>query len=159
MEFPKRKPTRLNNYDYSQNGYYFITVCTHNKENLLCDIVGEGFHALPQVRLTAIGDVVNESIRFINKRYDGVFVDNYVIMPNHLHLIIAIQTGGDRTPPLRVYDIIGRMKEFTTNRYDGRLWQRSFHDHVIRGEADYRKIWDYIDQNPAKWAEDRFYTK
>ena len=159
MELPKRKPTRLKNYDYSSTGYYFITICTYNRENILCDIVGEGLCALPLIKLTHIGETVEKSINFINANYKNAVVDKYVIMPNHIHLILKIQTGGDRTPPLQVYDIIGRLKSFTTNSHGKILWQRSFHDHIIRGEKDYLKIWDYIDTNPQKWEDDCFYTK
>ena len=156
---PNRKPTRLKNYDYSQNGYYFLTICTHNKQKILCNIVGEGLCALPSVRLTAIGETVKNSIEYINEKYDNVLVDKFVIMPNHVHLIIAIQTGGHGDPPLQVYDIVGRFKSFTANNYNGMLWQRSFHDHIIRGEKDYLKIWNYIDTNPQKWNEDCFYIE
>ena len=80
-------------------------------------------------------------------------------MPNHIHLIITKQTGGHGDPPLQVYDIIGRFKSFTDNKCSGTLWQRSFHDHIIRDEDDYLKIWNYIDTNPQKWHEDCFYTE
>ncbi|MBP3599789.1 MAG: transposase [Clostridia bacterium] len=157
MNLPKRKPTRLKNFDYSQNGYYFITVCTHNKRKILCDIVGEGLCALPTVKLTQIGEIVNEAVNYINSNYDGILVDKYVIMPNHIHLIISVQTGGHGDPPLQIYDVIGNFKSFTTYKYGQALWQRSFHDHVIREENDYLKIWNYIDTNPQKWREDCFY--
>ena len=65
----------------------------------------------------------------------------------------------DRDPPLQVYDIIGRFKSFADNKYDGALWQRSFHDHIIRGERDYLEIWNYIDNNPQKWNDDCFYIE
>lgn len=81
-------------------------------------------------------------------------------MPNHIHLLIKIdyhQTGGHGDPPLQVYDIIGRFKSFTNNKYGTTLWQRSFHDHIIRDEKDYLKIWNYIDTNPQKWEEDCFF--
>ena len=78
-------------------------------------------------------------------------------MPNHIHLIISIQTEGRGDPPLRVYDIIGRFKSYTDSKYKDKLWQRSFYDHVIRDEKDYQKIWEYVDQNPQKWQEDKYY--
>ena len=159
MDLPIRKPTRLKYYDYSSNGYYFITICTHNKQKILCDIVGEGLCALPSIKLTPIGEIVKESIIFIDNNYDGISVDKYVIMPNHIHLIISKETGGHRDPPLQVYDIIGRFKSFTDSKYNNTLWQRSLHDHIIRDEKDYLKIWNYIEANPQKWEEDCFYTK
>ena len=178
MDLPKRKPTRLKNYDYSTDGYYFITICTHNKRKILCDIVGEGLCALPQrtnpteregtetlpycalpyIKLTAIGETVKKSIEFVHENYDNIFVDKYVIMPNHVHLIIQKQTGGHGGPPLQIYNVIGNFKSFTTRKYGKTLWQRSFHDHIIRGEKDYLEIWNYIDTNPQKWETDCFYA-
>ena len=159
MNLPQRKPTRLKNYDYSQNGYYFITICTKDKRKILCDIVGEGLCALPTVELTDIGKIVNQSIEYINNEYEGILIDKYVIMPNHVHLILINQTGGRGDPPLQVYDIIGRMKSFTNSNYVGTLWQRSFNDHIIRDQNDYLKIWEYIDTNANKWTEDKFYVE
>ena len=92
MNLPQRKPTRLKNYDYSQNGYYFITICTKDKRKILCDIVGEGLCALPTVELTDIGKIVNQSIEYINNEYEGILIDKYVIMPNHVHLILINQS-------------------------------------------------------------------
>ena len=157
MNLPKRKPTRLKYFDYSQNGSYFVTICTHNKEHILSNIVGEGFHALPQNTLTPIGIVVEKSIQYINENYVGVEIEKYVIMPNHIHLIVNLNnSGGHGNPPLQ--NIIGQLKSYTTNKFNGVLWQRSFHDHIIRNEPDYQKIWEYIDTNVIKWEKDCFYN-
>ena len=156
MDLPKRKPTRLKDYDYLQNGAYFVTVCTHNKKCILSKIVREGLCALPQNTLTPIGIEVEKSIQYINDNYSGVEVTKYVIMPNHIHLIVVLDnTGGRGDPPLQ--NVIGNLKSYTTNKFDDCLWQRSFHDHIIRGEDDYRKIWEYIDTNVIRWEEDCFY--
>ena len=157
MTLPKRKPTRLKEYDYSTPGAYFITICTKNKEKLLSRIiVGEGLCALPQNILAPIGKEIENSIQYINDNLTGVKIDKYVIMPNHIHLIVIIDdAGGHRNPPLQ--NIIGQLKSYTTNKFAGILWQRSFHDHVIRGEKDYQKIWEYIDTNVLRWEQDCFY--
>ena len=157
MELPKRKPTRLKEYDYSQNGAYFVTICTKDRKPLLSKIiVGEGLCALPKNILTPIGQEVEKCIQYINDKYDNVVMEKYVIMPNHIHLIVVINdSGGDGTPPLQ--NIIGQLKSYTTNKFGTTPWQRSFHDHIIRGEQDYRKIWGYIDTNPIKWESDCFY--
>jgi len=159
MELPKRKRTRLKDYDYSQNGAYFVTICTKDKEKLLSEIiVGEGLCALPQNNLSPIGKEIENCIKHINNNYDNVVIDKYVIMPNHIHLIVMLDdSGGHGNPPLQ--NIIGQLKSFTTNKYKKQLWQRSFHDHIIRGGKDYQEIWQYIDTNPVKWTEDCFYKK
>ncbi len=158
MELPKRKPTRLKGYDYSQNGAYFVTICTYNREYILSNItVGEGLCALPQNTLTPIGKEIEKSIQYINHNYIGVTIDKYVIMPNHIHLIVDLDdSGGHRNPPLQ--NIIGQLKSYTTNKFGNTLWQRSYHDHIIRGEKDYQKIWEYIDTNVIVWKQDCLYN-
>jgi len=159
-ELPKRKRTRLKDYDYSTPGAYFVTVCTHNKKHLLSSIVGEGFHPLPKNILTKIGKEVEKTIQYINDDYIGVSISKYVIMPNHIHLILELtesnDTGGRGNPPLQ--NVIGQLKSYTTNKYGKSLWQRSFHDHIIRDKEDYNKIWEYIDTNVLKWELDCFYN-
>ena len=157
-EFPKRKPTRLKKYDYSTPGAYFITICTKERNQLLSKItVGEGLCTLPKNELTEIGESVEQSIKYIDINYNGVKIDKYVIMPNHIHLIVVLDdSGGYGNPPLQ--DVIHGLKLFTTHKFGGCLWQRSYHDHIIRDDEDYRKIWEYIDTNPLKWEQDCFYN-
>ena len=88
-------------------------------------------------------------------------IDKYVIMPNHIHLILTLQAGtGGASPSPTVTQVVGTFKSMTTRLCEGesKLFQRSFYDHVIRNDMDYQEIWTYIDQNPAKWAEDCFYA-
>ena len=93
--------------------------------------------------------------------YPAVSIEKYVIMPNHIHLLLRINAGGDgrliAAPTLST--AIGQMKRRASKEAGKGLWQKSFHDHVIRNEQDFREIWEYIDANPAKWAEDRYYTE
>ena len=161
MEFKRRKQLRLNNYDYSNNGAYFITVCTQGRRNILSRIiVGEGFHPLPIVELTKIGIEIENTINFINDNYRNVFIEKYVIMPNHIHLILYLgyeNLGGHGNPPLQ--KIVGQLKSFTTKKYGKILWQRSYYDHIIRNDMEYAEIWSYIDSNPSKWFEDEYFTE
>ena len=155
-DLANRKPTRLKGYDYSTPGAYFVTVCTKGKSCVLSDIVGEGLCALPVNKLTTIGNEVERCIEYIGENYPDVKIDKYVIMPNHIHMIIVLDNaGGHGNPPLQ--NIIGQLKSYTTNKYGKPLWQRSFHDHIIRGEKDYLKIREYIDTNVLKWKTDCFY--
>ena len=178
MDLPKRKPLRLPEYDYSSPGAYFVTVCTQDRRCILSDVVvGEGL-APPAVALTPIGQIVEEQIQAIPARYPAIGIEKYVIMPNHVHLLVSIRdlsggaspsptvgteassSEGDMLPSL--FDVVRVLKSLTTRMArpflgENPLWQRSYHEHVIRNEADYRQVWEYIDTNPAKWAEDRYY--
>lgn len=121
MNLPNRKRTRLKGYDYSTPGAYFVTVCTKDKKCFLSKIVGEGVSALPNNILTNIGETVEKSIKYINENYNGVAIDKYVIMPNHIHLIVMIQESGGRgNPPLQ--NIIGQLKSYTTKEFGNILW-------------------------------------
>lgn len=166
MERPNRKSTRLGVHDYSEPGAYFVTICTKDKQKILCDIVGGGAHDAPQIRLTAIGNIVDKYIRSTNN-ISFVTVDKYVIMPNHVHLLLTIHSanGTSKAPsptqsrPNQVLPhAIATLKRFVNRDVGYNVWQRSFHDHVVRGEQDYRDIWQYVEENPYKWQEDCFYV-
>ena len=92
MALPRRKPNRLPNYDYSQAGYYFITLCTKDKQPLFWQpSVGADIICPPQgIQLSSIGRVVDEAIRAIPAHYPNVALDKFVVMPNHIHLILAL---------------------------------------------------------------------
>ena len=158
-KLPKRKYNRLKYFDYSTNGAYFITICTKDKRCILSSIVGEGLRALPKNILTPIGIEIEKSIEFINHNYDNVLINKHIIMPNHIHLIVILNTkaGGHGNPPLQ--NVIGQLKSYTTKIYGKQLWQCSYHDHIIRDEKDYLKIWEYINSNALKWSEDKYYTE
>ena len=101
MEHPDRKPNRLTEYDYSTNGAYFITICTQGKKKILSSIVGGGAHDAPNLALTDIGKIVR--IHIVNSnRIPGITVDKFVIMPDHIHLIILVDEitskGTSRAP-------------------------------------------------------------
>ncbi len=173
MDLPKRKPTRWTEYDYSQNGAYFLTLCTHGRRCILCDIVGGGILDAPQctVELSQTGNAVKDTIQYINEHNEYMVIDKYVIMPNHIHLIVQI-SGGDGTSGMPstngtcgspsptnavIPKLISSLKRFT-NKYCGvEIWQRSYYDHIIRNEEDYLQIWRYIDENPLKWREDELH--
>ena len=165
MELPQRKPPRLPNYDYSTPGAYFITICTNNRKNLLGKVVGGGAFDAPQVDLSNIGTVADRYIRS-SAAIPGVQIDKYIIMPNHIHLILFIDenyTNGaskTSTPANAVIPhIVSTFKRFCHREIGFRVFQRSYHDHIIRGERDYLKIWTYIDSNAAKWKQDCFYEE
>ena len=164
-----RKTPRLKGYDYSSPGAYFVTICTAEKKCLFSNIVG-AIHESPENILTPYGECVRGVIEALPDRF-GISIPKYVIMPNHIHLLIVIEHQNAeraiRESPLQHRSIIDKAIGFLKmnsskkihNAYKGKIFQRSFHDHIIRGEEDYQKIWNYIDTNPLKWNLDCFYKK
>ncbi len=164
MDLPKRKSTRLKQYDYSTPGAYFITICTAGMKQYFSKIiVGEAL-APPENKLSVYGDIADKHIKTLSSRYSHIKVDKYVIMPNHIHLILTINAGAASSSPT-IVDIVRALKslivrECRSNGFtDDSFFQRSFHDHIIRGENDYKKIWEYIDTNVIRWEKDCFYIE
>lgn len=159
MEYPKRKPIRLQAFDYGA-GAYFVTICTQDRRCILSKIVvGEGLDP-PVCRQSGIGSIVEQEILSVPVRYPNVRIEKYVIMPNHIHLIVMIHAdAGGASPSPTLMDVVRIIKSNSARKTIGsHLWQRSYHEHVIRNEQDYLEIWNYIDGNPARWAEDRYYN-
>ncbi len=237
-----RKRTRLKEYDYSSAGVYFLTFCTKNREPLLSIITRCSINNAPTIQYTKDGLCVEKSLNYINDNRDDVHIDYYVIMPNHVHLLVTVEgnnvdngydcdgdsalgnralqahthsvgcdilgapccddstlgnralqshahsvgcdilgapccddsTLGDRAlqshthsvgcdilaaPPALgiIPQLISSIKRYTTKASHYDLWQSGYHDHIIRDEQDYLIHWKYIDDNPAKWAEDKYY--
>ena len=151
MELPKRKINRLADYDYNQNGAYFITICTQDRKPILSQIVGDG----SPVPKTA-GLIAEKTIMQITEKYPSVSVEKHVIMPDHIHILLRMHNGtGNPSPTLG--NIIGWYKyqvtkEVNRQNYTAgeKLFQRSYYDHVIRNQQDDNAVWEYIEQNPRK---------
>ena len=157
-DLPSRKSIRLQGYDYSQAGCYFITICVKDKLALLGQIVGATVPGRPHVRLSGLGKIVDSAIRYYVTN-ETIIIDKYVIMPNHIHLMIIIrpETGDRGRSPLQY--IVRSLKAYVTKNAGYSPWQKSFYDHIVRDEAEYLLIWQYIDENPQRWSEDCFYTR
>jgi len=176
-----RRSIRLKNYDYSQAGLYFVTICTQNRLCLFGNI-GDG-----EMNLNDAGKMVRTIWDQIPAHYCGVEIDQFVVMPNHIHGIIAIVGAGPRACPVggqpgdgqprgvaptgfSLPNVVHRFKTMTTKKYtDGvkhndwqpfpaKLWQRNYYEHVVRNEEDYLKIADYIQTNPKRWQEDTYHV-
>ena len=149
MTFYSRKPTRIPYYDYSSENYYFITICTHNRKSLF---------GKPD-QLSKIGAIAHQKIKAIPLHYEHVHIDKFVVMPNHVHMIMVLSKGNQAD----VEQIIAQYKAGVTRKVRNiypniEIWQRSFHDHIIRNQNSYEKIWLYIEGNPQNWHKDCFYT-
>ena len=167
---PSRKPLRLKEYDYALPGVYFVTICTKDRKCMLSSVceqapadpsvpVGQGFTPAA-VKLSPLGRIAEDQLHKLGKRYTNVSIDKYVIMPNHIHILISLkyETAG-ASPCPTISEIICSFKSLTTLAYGkGRIFQSSFHDHIVRDQEDYANIWEYIDTNPLKWQLDKYYS-
>ena len=190
VELPKRKYNRLEGYDYNLNGAYFVTVCAKDRQDLFAKYdVGansvrpqinnndddECFGKLvdsPNIKLSDIGHIIDKSINNIEQIYEDVFIDKYIIMPDHVHIIIVFDrdtnekdgrtivgaiidrpNSGEHCSPLhypKLSRIIKQWKGVVTKKVGFPIWQKSFYDHIIRNEEDYHMIINYIENNPLK---------
>ena len=159
IELPKRKQNRLTDYDYSTPNAYFITVCTAKRKNLFWKDAEAVIDRPDNVPLTDLGTIVRQSISEIPKHYSMISVDHFVVMPNHIHLLLQINTAIDGRSMIAptISTVVRLMKGTVSKQAGSSVWQKGFYDHVIRNDNDYRDIWNYIEGNPSKWAEDKLY--
>ena len=160
MELPIRKQNRLTEYDYSTPNAYFITICADKRKNLFWTDTGTIIDCPENVPLTNLGAIVRQSIEDIPKHYPVISVDHYVIMPNHVHLLLQIHSDSDGRSMIAptISTVVRLMKGAVSKQAGFPIWQKGFYDHVIRNDMDYQEIWNYIEGNPGKWTEDRLYT-
>ena len=161
MELPKRKPNRLKGHDYSSPGAYFLTICTANRKNLFWQNVGATIGRPQDVILTPHGTIVEQAIQKIAETYAAVSVDCYAIMPNHVHLLLQIHADKYGRPMVApTTDIIIRqMKGFVSKKIGRSIWQKLYHDRIVRNQKEYDKIAAYIYNNPLNWQRDCFYNQ
>ena len=163
----KRKSIRLKGYDYSQQGMYFVTVCTYNHHFLFGHIAEE------RMILNNAGRFANKCWVEIQEHFTHVALDEFIIMPNHIHGIIIINgknVGANNYSPLQINQFrspsrtigsmirgfkIGVTKWFRANTNVYNVWQRNYYEHIIRNEKKLNKIREYIINNPLKWLLDR----
>jgi REP element-mobilizing transposase RayT len=154
-------------YDYRQSGFYFVTICTNGRWCCLGEVV-DG-----EMVLSEFGVVVKEAWNVLPQHYPHIILDEFTVMPNHVHGIIQLTDentysgrGGFRNPPLHprhgLSEIVRGFKTWTARRINlirhttgEKFWQRSFYDHIIRDEGDLDNIRTYIQNNPIKWETDR----
>ena len=176
-ELPRRKSTRLRDFDYNTTGAYFITICTENRRKILSQIVGGDVPDAPQnvggdvldapqnVELSSYGVIADKYINQLNNFYNSIDIDRYVIMPNHIHIMLFVSNdGASRTsPPTKqhsaVSQFVSTFKRFCNKEYGVNIWQRHFNDHVIRNRDDYYEHIKYISENPMRWYYDELYSK
>ena len=147
--FPKRKSPRIPGYDYATPNYYFITICTHEKN---CIFWSGG-------KLNTFGQIAFDEAMQISAHFPGNRVDSFVVMPNHIHMILVVEPGGtDATVVIGQYksQVSKEIHKIDPKR---KIWQTSFHDHGIRNYRQYHHIREYIETNPMRWKEDCFFVE
>ena len=169
-EFKTRKEIRMKNFDYSRNGLYFITICTKDRTPYLSEIrgVGDGVLDVPKIKIKKYGEYVKEQINEINSVYEKIKIIKYVIMPDHVHMIIyifddnkmfGVNGGTSRTPSptnQSIPSLISVFKRFVNKKTGNDIWQRCYYDRIIRNEREFLEICDYIENNPLNWINNKF---
>jgi putative transposase len=159
-----RRSIRLQGYDYSQAGAYFVTMVTWQRECLFGEVVNGEMH------LNNFGEIVAQTWQWLEKQYLYVEMGAWKVMPNHFHGILSIHDdgrGGSRTAPTENIQhkplgrLIGAFKTMSTKQInllrqtEGQIvWQRNYYEHIIRDKSEMEKIWAYIESNPARWDDD-----
>jgi REP element-mobilizing transposase RayT len=153
-DLPNRKHIRIEDYDYSTPGAYFITICTANREKIFWNDVGADIIRPQNAPLSTLGRIVEQGIFQIAEHYENVVVDKYCIMPDHIHLILRIKSDldGRMISAPTVSTVVGSMKRWVSKQIGRPIWQKSFYDHGIRNQHDYQEIWEYIENNPLKYV-------
>ena len=176
-ELPNRKHPRLDNYDYSSSGAYFITICTQNRKCVLSHIVGRCLNPVGrglapaeaiisdeyQIKYTKYGQIAEKQLLSLESRYPYMKIDQFVIMPNHIHSIMILEEAAGASPRPTLMDIVCAYKSLTTrecrqNGFTDKLFQTSFFEHIIRNRQDYEEHVKYIYENPMRWYYDELYT-
>ncbi len=168
----ERRSVRLPQFDYRSNGIYFITLLTARRVPILGNI------ADCSVILSLIGTAVNVELKRYADASRYAWVDQYVIMPNHVHLLPSIDRDLRQTKVLAPMDEVGekirsgsvasfvaQMKSSVTKKIraehgiEKAVWHRNYYEHVVRNEPDLARIRKYIEENPAKWGDDRYHVR
>ena len=148
MDLPIRKSTRLKNFDYSSRRYYHIIVCTHNRSCIF------GMNE----NLTEYGIIAKNELLNIPEHFDCVCIEKYMIMPDHIHIVLSVGCHSAEARLINLSTIIGLYKSGVSkiiHQYQPNLkvWQKSFYDEIIRNEKALYEICNYIEYNPTIWIE------
>jgi putative transposase len=164
-----RRSIRLNGFDYTQPGAYFVTICTHLHACVLGEVVNE------VMQLSRFGQIAFDFWEAVTAHFSSVEIDAFVIMPNHIHAIIVLHdpavgavsprpTGSPNPGFPGLGQIVGFYKYQTTKQINvlrgnagTSFWQRNYYEHIIRNESEWGKIRDYILTNPFRWEKDDLY--
>ena len=151
-KFPKRKPNRLEHYDYSSCGAYFLTICTKERRNYFWENVGATIGRPQDVQLSEYGKIADKAINRIPIVYPSVLIEQYAIMPDHLHLLLRVRADEYGRPMVAptMSRLVQQLKGYVTKQIGEPIWQKLFFDHVIRNWQDFEEHLKYTYENPMK---------
>lgn len=167
-QFKSRKQNRLNDYDYSGNGYYFVTICIDGCSEWLGNIIND------EMIINSYGAMCQQCWADLPNHYNNLAIDTYIVMPNHMHGILIIDSikqreGYKPSPTDKLHslsEIIRGFKTFSSKQINKIIktknkfkWQRSFYDHIIRDDKSLNNIRKYIVDNTATWEKDEHNIK
>ena len=157
----KRKKNRLDCYDYSAAGVYFVTICTSKRQNYFWNNVGATIGRPQDVELSPYGKIVDDAINNISNIYPSISVEQYVIMPDHVHLLLLIHADDCGRPMVAptISRVVQQLKGYVTKNIGVSLWQKLFFDHIIRNRQDHEEHVKYILENPLRWHYDKLYSE
>lgn len=152
----QRKNHRYKDFDYSSDGYYYVTICTYMKRNLF------GIVKNNNVVLNALGQIVDETIMALNK-HQGIEITTYIVMPNHIHILFEIANVENKTHwslPSLIIRIKSKVVVEFSKYNDGKnkkdkIWQRNYWDYIVRKQEELAKITEYINMNPEFWESEK----
>jgi len=159
MEKPIRKLPRMRGFNYSQEAVYFVTICSHEHKYIFGDIlrIGDSNVFSP----SRIGELVEENFFQLPDRFPEFALIHFSLLPNHLHFL-TMKNKTDHDTAKSVSDLVGVFKSLSDRAVRNemsmiRIWQKSFHDHIIRDEKDFQTHWLYIEENLNRWNEDEYF--
>jgi len=158
-----RKTIRLKNYNYNNNGFYFITILAHKRSNLFGNIVNS------KVEFNQLGELVNNHWHEISNHFDNVTLDQFIVMPNHIHGLILVENAFAESSEMNRFQkvtskslssIVQNYKASVSREHNRqgvskKIWQSNYYERVIRTEKELEKCREYIMNNPLKWQLDR----
>lgn len=152
VPLPVRKKNRLPQYDYASVGAYFVTICVAERQPILWENADCVVKTIDDIKLNHIGQTVLQGINQLHTHYPHIHIDKFCIMPDHIHLLMVFQADDNgrqiAAPTLSV--VVGNLKRWVSMQLGFSIWQKSFYDRIVRNEASYHEIWQYIDNNPLK---------
>ncbi len=173
---------RLANANYNEAKEIFLTICTKERRCILSQVVGTGVLDGPRIQLTKYGEIANKYIKQLNDFYDHISIERYVIMPNHIHLLVRVKErkdgpsgapapadeivwgcgpSGTPVPTIQnstVSKFVSTFKRFCNKECGENIWQYRSYDHIIRDREDHEEHVKYIHENPIRWYHDELYA-